>query len=289
MPFSPMSMNPVFPQHPQQQQPKKALEVGKRPTEPEPKYAFPDVKTPDCRRRKVETEVSSTEAYLMFVNAEGKLIKTKLSTDVPDLTLGRHPDCKLQISRDEPSVSRFHASVKALPFTPANGGKSYCRFILRDMSSCGTGLNSSRLTHPVELEDGDRLFFGQAPFSVFFMRPKTCSKPSYEGELQMQGTSLGKRWSECYCCVARDVLLVFDKCNDSLPKTIIDLHGATTIPTRKPPNSFTVTVRGKSYNFAAETEQMMDEWMKVITVAAMNCRKNAMQGQVLMPAQPPRM
>jgi len=258
------------------------LEVGKRPVEPEPKYSYPEVKLPPPKRRTVETETDSCEAYLIFVNQDGKFIKTKLSTEVPELMMGRHPDCKLQISRDEQSISRFHAAVRCVPASSTNqkSAKGY-KFIIRDQSSCGTGLNSSKVTQPLELMDGDRLFFGAAPFSLFFLRPKTCAHPSYEGEIQMQGTSVTKRWSTYHGCIARDALLLFDKKDDSLPKFVIDLFGATTVAGKKPPHSFTVTARGKSYSLAASSEELADEWLKAISVAVMNCRKNVLVGQTL--------
>jgi len=272
MPMMQMGMQP---QCMNQGMPKPApavLEVGKRPKEPEPKYAYPEVKLPRDKRRVVETEENSSEAYLIFIQ-DNKFIKTKLSAEVPELTLGRHPDCKLRISREEPSVSRFHAVVKCLP---AKGSKPYCKFVIRDQSSCGTALNNTRLTQPLELEDGDRLFFGGAPFSLFFIRPKTCADPSYEGEIQML---IGKKWCPFYACISRDVLLLFDKCNDPIPKFLIDLYGATTVASKKPPHSWTLTARGKSYNLATSSEDLADDWMKAISVAALNCRKNVLVAQ----------
>jgi len=291
MPMGGMPMMQLGPQHQRMVHaggPKSApatLDVGKRPSEPEPKYSYPEVKIPREKRRNVETETDSSEAYLVFVQQDGKFVKTRLSSEVTELTLGRHPECKLQISRDEPSVSRFHAAVRSVAIPAPKGTKAGCKFILRDQSSCGTALNSSRLTQPLELEDGDRLFFGAAPFSLFFLRPKTCSNPSYEGELQMQITSVSKRWQSCYCCIARDVLLVFDKCNDPIPKFVIDLYGATTIANNKPAHSWTLTARGRSYGLAAPSEELADTWLKAISVAAMNCRKNVLVGQSL--AAPP--
>ena len=256
----------------------KELEIGKRPVEPEKILPFPEVTLPPEQRRHVETETTGTTAFLLLPQPEGVTV-TKLSAETTDVTLGRHPDCNLQISRDEPSVSRFHAIVKCIPST-TDDTKS-CKFVIRDTSTCGTVLNNAKLLQPLELEDGDRLFFGAAPFSLFFMRPNTCANPSYEGILSLPVPGSSKRWSEKYCCIARDSILVFNQCNDSLPQAIIELRDVTIKSTKKPSHSWVVTVGDKPFAMAARTSEEKDAWLEAITVASGNARRNVLQNQAL--------
>ena len=256
----------------------KELEIGKRPVEPEKILPFPEVTLPPEQRRHVETETSGTTAFLLLPQPEGVTV-TKLSAETTEVTLGRHPDCNLQISRDEPSVSRFHAVVKCIP-SNTDDSKS-CKFVIRDTSTCGTVLNSTKLLQPLELEDGDRLFFGAAPFSLFFMRPNTCAKPSYEGILSLPTPGSSKRWSEKYCCIARDSILVFNQCNDSLPQAIIELRDVTLKSTKKPSHSWVVTVGEKPFAMAARTSDEKDAWLEAITIASGNARRNVLQNQAL--------
>ena len=76
-------------------------------------------------------------------------------TDIPSLSIGRHPRCTVVISGD-PMVSRKHALVQR-----GSSGDYY----LSDLGSRnGTTRNGMPVTSPVLLEDGDAFTIGSHRF-----------------------------------------------------------------------------------------------------------------------------
>lgn len=71
----------------------------------------------------------------------------------PEITLGRHPDCTIQLKSN--MVSRRHARVT----------RKDSSYFIEDMGSGnGTFLNGNRLEEPTALKDGDRVKFGPLLF-----------------------------------------------------------------------------------------------------------------------------
>ena len=111
------------------------------------------------------------------------------------------------------------------------------------------------------------------PLLVLFLRPNTCARPSYEGVLLMPSAG-SKRWAERYCCLARDVLLVFGAACDPLPKAFVDLNGATIQLTKKPSHSWEVRLRDKIFPMATHSSDLRAAWIEALTVGINHSRKN---------------
>lgn len=171
---------------------------------------FPDSYLPAESRRCVRCAQAASEAYLMYVDENCVQQQFHMTAGAKDITIGRHTTCTLCLCRRDQTISRMHAAVRCVRNSDVGHTTA---FILRDTSTTGTAVNGERLTKPRELRDGDHIFLGQCPVSLFFFRPNTCDNPAFEGILGIPGTGITKKWTQRHCCITQDLLLLFKKKN----------------------------------------------------------------------------
>lgn len=186
------------------------LQTAKRPAACLSSVQFPDSYLPAESRRCVRCAQSSCEAYLMYVDENYSLQQFHMTGGAKEITIGRHSSCTLCLCRRDQTMSRMHAAVKCVRNSDVGHTTS---FVIRDTSTGGTAVNTDKVSKPRELRDGDHVFLGQCPVSLFFFRPNTCDNPAFEGILGIPGTGLTKKWIPRHCCITQDVLLLFKKKN----------------------------------------------------------------------------
>ena len=171
---------------------------------------FPDSYLPAESRRCVRCMQASSEAYLMYIDENYGQQQFHLTAGARDVTVGRHPSCTLSLCRRDQTLSRMHAAIKCVRNSDVGHTAS---FVLRDTSTVGTAVNTEKIARARELRDGDHIFLGQCPVSLFFFRPNTCDNPPFEGILGIPTTGITKKWTQRHCCITQDALLLFKKKN----------------------------------------------------------------------------
>ena len=92
-------------------------------------------------------------------------------TDVPTLSIGRHPQCTVVIT-DDPNVSRKHALVQQ---------ESSGEYYLSDLGSRnGTTRNGLPVTAPVPLQDGDSFTIGSHRFAFHQTVDRAAEEEEYQ-------------------------------------------------------------------------------------------------------------
>ncbi|MGD9369159.1 MAG: FHA domain-containing protein [Desulfobacteraceae bacterium] len=95
---------------------------------------------------------------VQLVHIEGPLKGEIQDFSIPDIFIGRHPDCQVQFPKDVVTLSRKHAHIV----------REGNRFKLIDKSTNGTFVNGQRVTEAF-LKDGDVITFSEGGPKVSFL------------------------------------------------------------------------------------------------------------------------
>lgn len=95
---------------------------------------------------------------VQLVHIEGPLKGEIQDFSIPDIFIGRHPDCQVQFPREVVTLSRRHAHIV----------REGNRFKLIDKSTNGTFVNGQRVTEAY-LKDGDVITFSEGGPKVSFL------------------------------------------------------------------------------------------------------------------------
>lgn len=219
-------------------------------------------------RRNV-TPKPSTDAYLYYYR-DGKLEQCKLSPSKRIITIGRHSDVDVQITKVDQSISRWHATIT----TTVTGNTA--KFLFKDTSTYGSYVNNTKVSEH-ELHDRDKIYLGTSEEMLLFIRPNTCDHPVFEGPVWKHSTAFHKSWQSRWMCLSVEILFYFHNKDDPLPAGCIDLHGVILTDTPKPKNSFSIVTRGKPYAFYCKTPQEKLAWMGAIDQAIARSHGNPSQ------------
>lgn len=219
------------------------------------------------------------DAFLFFYR-DAELTQFRLSPAKSAITIGRHNDVAVQVSRTEQSVSRWHATIIPTSLGVTDGSNA-TKYVFKDISTYGSFVNGRKVVEQ-ELLDGDKIHLGGMEEGVFFLRPNTCERPAFEGLVYKHSPAFHKQWQPRWMVLGRECILYFKKKDDPLPVGCIDLCGILLTDTKKPKNSFAIITRGRTYHLYTKTDKEKLAWLSAIDKAISSAHPNP-----CLPAKPP--
>lgn len=197
------------------------------------------------------------------------MIKHSLTNESKEVTIGRHIESQINFTQTDQSVSRRHANIIARSID-----EDTTHFYMNDISSFGTYVNGKKVSRDQRLVDMDKIYFGASEDAALFLRPFCCPHPDFEGPVICYTQGISVKWERRWMCLYRDMILLFEEKDDKYPVHFIDLACAFVTGTKKPKNSWAITVRKRVDYFTTRKEEEKSHWLAAIAFASGHTRKN---------------